>query len=261
MWIKYAKDWSAKAGRRRNCFRTSKQAVMHALKHKYRARRVFRRTIRTHWIHRVRNNAALHGISYSHFICRLKEANININRKILQQLGVYDRAVFTNVMEAAVPEWRDLKEKYDNKGIVKELSIEEIDAMTIPYLEQSFPNLYTDPAVRFNRKEHAYGVEYTVDVGDPEAWREYLPKTPELANFEIADHMLKDANMGKENPPPELFLRPFDEEKEYEYKRMMDKVRAQWKEDEEKIERGETVVKKEGMTRDDWFKNEPQTWF
>lgn len=261
MWIKYAENWSETSGRRRNCFRTSKQAVMKALKNKYRSRRVFRREIRTQWIHRVRNNAALHGVRYSKLINKMKEANININRKILQQLGVYDRAVFTNVLEAAIPWWRSWKESSDNYGKKKELSIEEIDTMTIPYLEQAFPNLYTDPCIRFNRKEHSYGVEYTVDVGDAEEWREYLPKTPELANFEIADHMVKDANMGKENPPPELFLRQFDEEKEPTYKRMMDKVRAQWAEEEEKIERGETVVKKEGMSRDSWYEKEPQSWF
>lgn len=270
MWIKYAENWAVRAGRRRNCFRTAKQAVMKSLKNKYKSRRLFRRDIRTHWIQRVRNNSMLHGCAYSVFICRLKEANININRKILQQLGVYDRAVFTNVLQAAIPHWRKMKKNNDRHANSqqakeaknkKEISIKEIDDIAIPFLEQMHPNLYTDPCVRFNRKELSNRVEYTVDTGDPEEWREILPKQPELANFEIADHFVMDANMGKESPPLKLFLRPWDEEKEKPYKAMMDKVRAQWAEEEEAIARGETVVKKEGLDRDSWYDPEPQTWF
>lgn len=210
----------------------------------------------------------LHGCSYSTFICRLKEANININRKILQQLGVYDRAVFTNVLQAAIPNWRKMKKKTDkyaypgeDKVKKKQMTVKEIDDLTIPFLEQQYPNLYTDPCIRFNRKEHHNRVEYTVDVGDPEEWREMLPKLPELANFEIADHFVQDANMGKESPPAKLFLRPFDEEKDPFHKDKMKKVRAQWAEEEEMIARGEKVVKKEGINRDSWFDKEPQTWF
>eukprot|EP00435_Cladocopium_sp_Y103_P034254 s3664_g8.t2 len=97
MWLKYSLDNMHK--RPRNCYRLARQAVMKALKRKYRSRRLFKRERRQLWIQRVGNNSKLHGIPYNQFICKLKEANININRKILSQLGIYDRAVFTNVVQ------------------------------------------------------------------------------------------------------------------------------------------------------------------
>ncbi|CAE7884581.1 rplT, partial [Symbiodinium sp. KB8] len=116
------------------CHRIAKQAVMYALKMRYRSRRVFKRTRRELWIKRVSNNSKLHGVRYNVFICRLKEKNININRKILSQLGVYDRAVFTNVLETAIPEWKQLKEEADNRGKKKEYTIKELDDIAIPPL-------------------------------------------------------------------------------------------------------------------------------
>ncbi|CAE7234589.1 rplT [Symbiodinium sp. CCMP2592] len=112
--------------------RIAKQAVMYALKMRYRSRRVFKRTRRELWIKRVSNNSKLHGVRYNVFICRLKEKNININRKILSQLGVYDRAVFTNVLETAIPEWKQLKEEADNRGKKKEYTVKELDDIAVP---------------------------------------------------------------------------------------------------------------------------------
>mmetsp|Transcript_3306 Transcript_3306/g.7729 ORF Transcript_3306/g.7729 Transcript_3306/m.7729 type:complete len:414 (+) Transcript_3306:58-1299(+) len=261
LWLKYSLD-TKMYGRKRNCHRIAKQAVMYALKMRYRSRRVFKRTRRELWIKRVSNNSKLHGVRYNVFICRLKEKNININRKILSQLGVYDRAVFTNVLETAIPEWKQLKEEADNRGKKKEYTIKELDDIAIPYFEATIPELYTDPTIRFNRQVKDWGVEYTIDVGDEEEWRDLLPKMPELANFQLPDHMLQNSRRQLEEIPIETRMVLPDEKTDEKYAAFMDQVRAVWKDEEEKKERGEEVrPKKEGVSRDDWFADEPQSWF
>lgn len=260
MWLKYSLNKMHK--RSRNCYRIARQAVMHALKHKYRARRVFKRSRRQLWIQRVGNNSKLHGIEYNQFICKLKEANININRKILSQLGVYDRAVFTNVLQTAVPNWRELKEAVDNKGKKELMTVQQLDDIAIPYLEATIPELYTDPRIRFNRQVKDWGVEYTIDVGDEEEWRDILPKMPELANFQLPDHMLNNSRRQLEEVPVQERYRIPDENTNKEYAKFMKKVRDFQADEEAKKEKGEKVRgKKEGVTREMWFSEEPQTWF
>lgn len=260
MWLKYSLDNMHK--RRRNCYRLARQAVMQALKRKYRSRRLFKRERRQLWIQRVSNNSKLHGIPYNQFICKLKEANININRKILSQLGIYDRAVFTNVVQTAAPNWKELKEIEDNKGKKELMTVEELDNIAIPYIEATIPEVYTDPTIRFNRQVKDWGVEYTIDVGDPEEWRDQLPKLPELANFQLPDHMLNNSRRQLEEIPPAQRFRLPDESKDSKYAAFMDKVRAFQKDEEEKEARGEAIrPKKEGVSRESWFDDEPQTWF
>lgn len=225
LWLKYSLD-TKMYGRKRNCHRIAKQAVMYALKMRYRSRRVFKRTRRELWIKRVSNNSKLHGVRYNVFICRLKEKNININRKILSQLGVYDRAVFTNVLETAIPEWKQLKEEADNRGKKKEYTIKELDDIAIPYFEATIPELYTDPTIRFNRQVKDWGVEYTIDVGDEEEWRDLLPKMPELANFQLPDHMLQNSRRQLEEIPIETRMVLPDEKTDEKYAAFMDQVRA-----------------------------------
>jgi len=260
MWLKYSLDNMHK--RRRNCYRLARQAVMQALKRKYRSRRLFKRERRQLWVQRVGNNSKLHGIPYNQFICKLKEANININRKILSQLGIYDRAVFTNVVQTAAPNWKELKEIEENKGKKELMTVEELDNIAIPYIEATIPEVYTDPTIRFNRQVKDWGVEYTIDVGDPEEWRDQLPKLPELANFQLPDHMLNNSRRQLEEIPPAQRFRLPDESKDTKYAAFMDKVRAFQKDEEEKEARGEAIrPKKEGVSRESWFDDEPQTWF
>jgi len=256
MWLDFSKAYK---GRRRNVHTIAKRAVMKALKQKYTSRRLFKRERRTLWIARVRANSNLHGVPYSRFIQKLKQANININRKILSQLGVYDRPIFTNIMEVALPEWKRWKARAEWKK--PEWTVEQIDDVMIPHIEKLVPELYTDACIRFNRQVKDYGVEYTVDMGNPAMWREALPKMPELANFALPDHWMGNANAETEMVPIELNRRPEGQEP-VGYTKFMAKVKQEQALDEEKAARGEaTWPKKEGVSRDDWFKEEPQTWF
>ena len=86
-------------GRRKNVYRIAKQAVMKAGQYAYRDRRAKKRDFRALWI--VRINAAVRELdmSYSVFIAGLKKAAIDIDRKVLADLAVHDRAAFNKIAE------------------------------------------------------------------------------------------------------------------------------------------------------------------
>jgi large subunit ribosomal protein L20 len=84
-------------GRRKNVYRVAKQAVMKAGQYAYRDRRQKKRQFRSLWITRI--NAAVRelGMSYSVFMAGLKRANIEIDRKVLADLAVSDKAAFDQI--------------------------------------------------------------------------------------------------------------------------------------------------------------------
>jgi len=84
-------------GRRKNVYRIAKQAVMKAGQYAYRDRRNKKRTFRALWIARI--NAAVRelGMSYSTFMAGLKQAQIEIDRKVLADLAVHDKAAFSKI--------------------------------------------------------------------------------------------------------------------------------------------------------------------
>ena len=88
-------------GRRSNVYKIAKQAVMKAGQYQYRDRRQKKREFRALWIARI--NAAVRelGLSYSAFINGLNKAAIDIDRKVLADLAVHDKAAFTKIAEQA----------------------------------------------------------------------------------------------------------------------------------------------------------------
>ena len=84
-------------GRRKSVYRVAKQAVMKAGQYAYRDRRQRKRQFRALWIARI--NAAVRelGMSYSVFMAGLKRANIDIDRKVLADLAVADKAAFAKI--------------------------------------------------------------------------------------------------------------------------------------------------------------------
>ena len=84
-------------GRRNNVYRVAKQALMKAGQYAYRDRRQKKRQFRALWIARI--NAAVRelGMSYSSFMAGLKRANIEIDRKVLADLAVQDKAAFAKI--------------------------------------------------------------------------------------------------------------------------------------------------------------------
>ncbi|HUC87252.1 MAG TPA: 50S ribosomal protein L20 [Candidatus Saccharimonadales bacterium] len=86
---------------RRASVRMARQAVLKALSYGYRDRRNKKRDLRSLWI--VRINAALteHGVSYSRFVPMLKQAGIELDRKVLADLAVRQPAAFKAVVDQA----------------------------------------------------------------------------------------------------------------------------------------------------------------
>jgi large subunit ribosomal protein L20 len=86
-------------GRRGNVFRVAKQAVMKAGQYAYRDRRVRKREFRALWIARINAGARQFGLSYSAFMNGLKKSAIEIDRKVLADLAVADKAAFAKLAE------------------------------------------------------------------------------------------------------------------------------------------------------------------
>ena len=88
-------------GRRKNVYRIAKQAVMKAGQYAYRDRRQRKRQFRQLWIARINAGARQNGLSYSKFMNGLKRAAIEIDRKVLADLAVFDKAAFAQLVEKA----------------------------------------------------------------------------------------------------------------------------------------------------------------
>lgn len=94
--VRQAKGYS---GRRKNVFRVAKQAVIKAGQYAYRDRRQRKRQFRALWITRINAAARQNGLSYSRFINGLARAGIEVDRKVLADLAVYDSAAFGALAE------------------------------------------------------------------------------------------------------------------------------------------------------------------
>lgn len=88
-------------GARRKTFRVANQAVIRAGQYAYRDRRQRKRAFRSLWIQRINAAARLHGLSYSRLIDGLHKAGVAIDRKVLSDLAVFDRAGFAELADRA----------------------------------------------------------------------------------------------------------------------------------------------------------------
>ena len=86
---------------RTRSFRLAKQGVIKSLRYSYRDRRNKKRDLRALWITRINNAARDNGISYSKFMDGLKKSGIEINRKMLSEMAIYDAAGFAQLCETA----------------------------------------------------------------------------------------------------------------------------------------------------------------
>ena len=88
-------------GRRKNVYRIAKQAVMKAGQYAYRDRRQRKRQFRQLRIARINAGARQNGLSYSKLMNGLKRAAIELDRKVLADLAVFDKAAFAQLVEKA----------------------------------------------------------------------------------------------------------------------------------------------------------------
>ena len=88
-------------GRRSSVYRIAKEAVMKAGQYAYRDRRNKKREFRALWITRINAGARDAGLTYSQFMAGLKKASIDIDRKVLADLAVFDKPAFGRIVEQA----------------------------------------------------------------------------------------------------------------------------------------------------------------
>ena len=86
-------------GRRSKVVRVANEAVMKSGQYAFAGRRRKKRDMRSLWIARINAACRLNGISYSKFINGLKVKNINLNRKVLADMAVNDKAGFSAIVE------------------------------------------------------------------------------------------------------------------------------------------------------------------
>ena len=88
-------------GARSKLFKTAKQAVIKAGQYAYRDRRQRKRQFRQLWIVRINAAAREHGLSYSRFIAGLKEAGVEVDRKVLADIAMHEKEAFAVLAERA----------------------------------------------------------------------------------------------------------------------------------------------------------------
>lgn len=96
--LKMAKGyWGAKSKH----FKMANQAVMKSGVYAYAGRKRKKRDFRRLWITRINAACKLNGMNYSTFMNGLKKAGIEMNRKMLAELAVNDKAAFAQLTETA----------------------------------------------------------------------------------------------------------------------------------------------------------------
>jgi large subunit ribosomal protein L20 len=88
-------------GLKKSSYRYAKEQVEHSLAYAYRDRKNKKRTFRRLWIMRINAGARANGLSYNQFIAGLKEAGIELDRKVLAELAVHDPQAFGAIAEQA----------------------------------------------------------------------------------------------------------------------------------------------------------------
>ena len=88
-------------GSKHKLFKRANEAMMKSLEYAYRDRRVRRREFRSLWIARINAAARANGMSYSRLIHGLKQANVQLDRKVLADIAVRDAQAFAAIVEIA----------------------------------------------------------------------------------------------------------------------------------------------------------------
>ncbi len=86
---------------RKLLFRPANEALLHSLAYAFRDRRARKRDFRRLWIARINAAARLEGLPYNRLMHGLRQAGVEIDRKMLAELAVRDRGSFTRLVEVA----------------------------------------------------------------------------------------------------------------------------------------------------------------
>ena len=96
--MKLAKGYVGGRGR---LYRSARETVERALAFAYRDRRIKKRTFRALWITRIGAAAKINGLSYNQLMTGLKQAGVELDRKILAEIAVADMPAFGQLAQTA----------------------------------------------------------------------------------------------------------------------------------------------------------------
>src|SRR5579875_643941 len=88
-------------GNKSRSYRAANEQVLHSLQYAYRDRRARKGDFRQLWIQRINAATRANGMSYSRFISGLRQAGVEVDRKVLADLAVRDQAAFTQLVDVA----------------------------------------------------------------------------------------------------------------------------------------------------------------
>jgi large subunit ribosomal protein L20 len=88
-------------GQRSRLYRKAKEQLLHSYTYAYRDRRARKGDFRALWIQRINAAARAEGMTYNRFINGLKNAGVEVDRKILADLAVNDAPTFAALVEVA----------------------------------------------------------------------------------------------------------------------------------------------------------------
>ena len=86
-------------GAKSKLYRPANEAVMRSLRFSYIGRKLRKRDFRRLWITRINAAARINGMSYSTFINGLKKSGVEVNRKMLSEMGIHDPQGFAQLAE------------------------------------------------------------------------------------------------------------------------------------------------------------------
>ena len=88
-------------GQRKNVFRRAKETLLRAMAYAFKGRKLKKRSMRNLFIVRIHAAAQKEGLSYSKFMHGLKLANVELDRKMLSQLAIFEPKAFAQLVEVA----------------------------------------------------------------------------------------------------------------------------------------------------------------
>jgi large subunit ribosomal protein L20 len=86
-------------GQRSNIFKRAHETLLRAWAFAFKGRKLHKRDMRALFISRITASVRPHGTSYSRFIHGLKTARVDLNRKMLSQLSIFEPAAFSKIVE------------------------------------------------------------------------------------------------------------------------------------------------------------------
>ena len=132
---KVLKEASGYFGSKHRLYKSAKEQLMHAGQYAYRDRRQKKRDFRKLWIVRINAECRVNDISYSRFIEGLNKAGVEVNRKMLSEIAINDKAAFKKLVEVAkaAKEGKAIKEEKvevkENNTDLSKLTVAELKGL------------------------------------------------------------------------------------------------------------------------------------